>query len=92
MEQDFVLEKRVEIKFKGEYPVYDMKCYDGYSEGTRNEFEDERFPYRIKMTYPKLSELTDEEKLECLLYRGIEDKSIECNYGDVMMLHGKVIF
>lgn len=63
---------------------YDIKCYDGYAIA-KNGF------VSAYLTYPKISELSDDEKNDCLNYRyGSESKYLNVHFGDVMMRKSKL--
>lgn len=64
---------------------YHFKCYDGYAIGDNRVLE-------IKVIYPKLSEMNDARKEECLCFRysnHLEDK-YNIHFGDVMLYKGKL--
>ena len=51
--------------------------------------ENPKAPRLIELTYPKLDELTREQKKKCLEYRGLDDvQPTNCNAGDVCMSFG----
>jgi len=60
---------------------YNVICADGYAVALNDE-------YILILKYPKLAELTDDQKREALEYRGIE--SGDCGFDDAMMRWGKV--
>ena len=91
-EDDVIIDEFYDID--GEEHFYDMECYDGYAIGHKTEYEKKNFPNSglpdtIKMTYPKISELSEDEIDEALRYRGLKGQPY--NYGDIMMKYGKVV-
>ncbi len=63
---------------------YHFRCYDGYGIADNGILE-------IKVKYPKISELSDKDKMDCLTYRYSTDaKDFEVHFGDVMMSKGKL--
>ena len=89
--KDYVEEPDTLVMYEGEEISYDMKCYDGYAIGKCNE-DGADIPKTIKMTYPKISELSEDEIDEVLTYRGLEGsvKPEDITYGDVMMAMGEL--
>ena len=69
----------IEIANYGE--GYNVICNDGYAIALNDE-------HILILKYPKLAELTDDQKREALVYRGIE--SGDCGFDDAMMRWGKV--
>lgn len=77
-----VLETDIELEnFDTDFIVV---CRDGYGIAYSNETV-------LKLVYPKLDELTDGEKVDCLANRAILDEKDEVNYGDVMVLLGEIV-
>lgn len=89
--KDYVEEPDTLVMYEGKEISYDMKCYDGYAIGECNE-DGADIPKTIKMTYPKISELSEDEIDEVLTYRGLEGsvKPEDITYGDVMMAMGEL--
>lgn len=73
---------------------YNVFCYDGFAVGIPTSDElltNGNVPAVIKVTYPKLDEVSDGEKRKCLNYRGCYDIDIaECNYADLCIYFGKI--
>ena len=74
---------------------YLVTCDDGIAIGipTESELEENstKVPKQITLVYPKLEELSNTQKRECLNYRGKEDVATSrCNYADVCMTYGKI--
>ena len=72
---------------------YNAKCYDGYAIAERSETEDGKVPLKLKMTYPKLSEVLKDDALakEVLDYSGLFDlQPKDINYGDIMLCFGTI--
>ena len=71
---------------------YDVYCQDGKAiaiPSIGELSENPKAPRLIEMTYPKLDELTREQKKKCLEYRGLDDvQPTNCNAGDVCMSFG----
>lgn len=90
-DEDYVEEPDTLIMIDGEEISYDMKCYDGYAIGKCNVV-DEDIPEIIKMTYPKKSELYEDEIEEILIYRGLKGSVSpeDITYGDIMMAMGEL--
>ena len=90
-DEDYVEEPDTLVMYEGEEISYDMKCYDGYAIGKCNE-DGADIPKTIKMTYPKISELSEDEIEEILIYRGLKGsvKPEDITYGDVMMAMGEL--
>ncbi len=65
---------------------YDIKCYDGYAIANNGFIS-------AYLTYPKLSEMSESEKIDCLNYRyyKVERENVEdISFGDVMMRKSKL--
>jgi hypothetical protein len=63
---------------------YDFKCYDGYATANNGILE-------LKVSYPKISEMNENQKLDCLEYRyGSDASKYNIHFGDVMMCKGKL--
>jgi hypothetical protein len=58
-----------------------VKCYDGYAIATSAN-------RLVRLTYPKLSELSEEDKSKVLNYVGVSS-SDEVRFSDVMLMYGK---
>lgn len=73
---------------------YDAECFDGYAIATkRNDYEDDKAPAKLKLTYPKREEVIKNEELanEVLDYRGLDDRTIEeMSFGDIMLYLGEL--
>ena len=71
---------------------YDVYCQDGRAIAITSIgelLENPKAPRLIELTYPKLDELTREQKKKCLEYRGLDDvQTTNCNAGDVCMTFG----
>ena len=95
--QDFVEEDEVLVTDKelfgdNEEHAYDMRCHDGWAEGTPSN-DEEGLPARIRMEYPTLEDVLGDRKLTnyVLNYRGLHDLGAEdITYGDIMMALGKI--
>ena len=76
---------------------FDVFCYDGRAIAIPAICElldnvgNEKYPRLLEVLYPKKEELTDEQKIECLHYRGIYDQPASmCHAGDICMSLGKL--
>ena len=73
---------------------YDVECYDGYAIATkRNDYDDDKAPAKLKVTYPKREEVIKNKKLaaEVLDYRGLDDLTAkDITFGDIMIYLGKL--
>jgi hypothetical protein len=61
---------------------FSVRCFDGVGLAVSDD-------KNVILAYPRLENLSADERVQCLEYRGITDDEI--NYGDVMMLFGKAI-
>lgn len=92
VEEDEVLVTDKELFGDNEEHAYDMRCHDGWAEGTPSN-DEEGLPARIRMTYPKRDEVLADKKLAhyVLKYRGLYDLDFDdITYGDIMMALGEV--
>lgn len=63
---------------------YNLKCYDGYAVGSNGLVS-------IRVAYPRLSDMSDTAKNDCLWCRyGKDAKLYDIHFGDVMMAKGKL--
>lgn len=73
---------------------YSVECQDGFAVARPTETElknNPKAPLRLELTYPKLNELGERAKQNCLDYRGLYDQpTSSCNYADVCMRYGKI--
>ena len=72
---------------------YDCDCHDGVAIGTLCDGDEGNAPERIKIVYPKLSTiLQDEDAVQHVLeYRGLHDlNASDITYGDIMMAYGEI--
>ena len=68
---------------------YFCRCYDGYAICMNSTYSNA--PDVIKVKYPKLKELTNEQKDHILDYRGLCDLTRnDIHYGDVMVVYGEI--
>lgn len=73
---------------------YNCECKDGVAIGTLCDESDTNAPKKIKIEYPLLKEiLEDEDKCDYILqYRGLYDLTAsDINYGDIMMAYGDIV-
>lgn len=78
----------VDVNFFGDNyeHEYFCRCYDGHAVCMNSTYSDA--PDVINVKYPKLNELTSEQKDHIRKYRGIGRSEI--NYGDVMITYGEI--
>lgn len=79
---------------------YNCRCYDGWAIGVLSDIEDKNAPKKVRLKYPKLKEVLDNEKMAnyVMTYRGLNVKDahkegfepFDIHYGDVMMALGKI--
>ena len=63
---------------------YHFKCYDGYAIGDNRVLE-------IKVIYPKLAEIGEVFKEECMSFRyGLLEFGYNIHFGDIMLYKGKL--
>ena len=69
---------------------YFCRCHDGYAICMSSTYSND--PDVIKVTYPKLEELTNEQKDHILDYRGLDDDwtRADVHYGDVAVVYGEI--
>lgn len=68
---------------------YFCRCYDGYAICMSSVYSNA--PDVIMVKYPKLKELTNEQKDHILDYRGLCDLTRkDIHYGDVMVVYGEI--
>lgn len=68
---------------------YFCRCHDGYAVCMNSEHSDA--PDIIRVKYPKLEDLTEEQKDHILSYRGLcSSDRIAIHYGDVMVTYGEI--
>ena len=89
MKENYVLETDIYVSFPNveEEGIYDLHCYDGYATGERT-CDTEDCPKHIKMTYPTIKEVLEDEEMAgfILRYRGLRDLSAsDIHYGDIML-------
>ena len=69
---------------------YDCDCMDGHAYCVLARMSDSA-PYSIEVEYPKIGELTDEQKDHILVFRGLYDLShSDITYGDVCVTFGTI--
>jgi hypothetical protein len=74
--------------------TYDCECKDCVAIGTLSDPSDTSAPKKIKIEYPSLEEiLEDEDACDYILqYRGLYDLTAsDINYGDIMMAYGDIV-
>lgn len=79
-----------DIELQGhEYETFDIICFDGRATAFSNK-DKEKF---VDLVYPKMQDLTDNQKDMVRNYRGLPTQRIsedaDIHFGDVMMLFGK---
>lgn len=93
IEDEMLLTSRSIFKDDEEHE-YAVKCQDGHATATptANELKNNpKAPKQLELTYPKLNELGERAKQNCLDYRGLYDQpTSSCNYADVCMKYGKI--
>lgn len=92
--ENYISEQSVYVTIPNidEEVIYDFRCYDGYAIGTM-VCDAPNAPQEIKMSYPTLAEVSDDEELAdyILRYRGLYDlKHNDIHYGDIMMALGEL--
>lgn len=82
----------VDSKFFGDdrEHKYDCDCMNGHAYCILSNMSDSA-PYSIEVFYPKIEELTEEQKKHILDYRGLYDLTHnDIHYGDVMVVYGNI--
>ena len=80
---------------------YNCRCYDGWAIGVLSDIEDKNAPKQVRLKYPKLKEVLDDEEMTnyVMTYRGLNDEDcaykegfepFDIHYGDIMMALGKI--
>ena len=70
-----------QVEIEGFSDYAQVKCYDGFAIATA-------YNKRLCLKYPKLSELSEDDRRKVLEYVGVND-SDEIRFSDVMLMHGK---
>ena len=91
--ENMILEKNIFFVnndiFDDDYEHYfNVECYNGYAIATNTDDTDVNAPYKLKLTYPKLEDVLNDENLckDILIYRGLYDKDkSNIHYGDIML-------
>jgi hypothetical protein len=76
-----ILETFVELEHTIIEGNFNLKCKDGIATGSNGR-------YNVEMEYPKMAELSADQKQTALDYRGIKEG--EATFGDIMMKFGKI--
>lgn len=87
--EDSVLFKDKDFFGDNKEHEYFCRCYDGYAICMSSTYSN--VPDVIKVKYPKLKELTNEQKDHILDYRGLYDLTRkDIHYGDVAVVYGEI--
>ena len=94
LEEEGMLFTNKKIFGDNEEHEYDVFCRDGHAiaiPAVGELITNPQAPRLLELTYPKRDELTKEQKVKCLEYRGIYDQPASmCNVGDICMSLGKL--